>query len=54
MNRLIFGLVAGLLCCAIGATRSAQNAKSFNLLKLSPATMFTWQAPANDQPLVVT
>lgn len=53
MNRFILGLVVGLLCCGIGASTSAQDAESFNLLKLAGNNVH-WQAPANDQPLVVT
>jgi Matrixin len=53
MNRLIFSLLAGLLCCAFGASGSAQDAASFNLLKLAGNNVH-WQAPANGQALVVT
>ena len=53
MNRLIFSLLAGLLCCAFGTTGSAQNAVSFNLLKLA-GNHVQWRAPANGQVLVVT
>ena len=53
MNLLIFGLLAGLLWCAFGTSGSAQNAASFNLLKLAGNNM-QWQAPANGQALVVT
>jgi hypothetical protein len=53
MNRRILGLVVGLLCCGFGASASAQDAASFALLKLAGNNV-RWQAPANDQPLVVT
>ena len=53
MNRLIFSLLAGLLCCAFGTTGSAQNATSFNLLKLAGNNV-QWRAPANGRVLVVT
>jgi hypothetical protein len=53
MSRLIFSLLAGLLCCAFGASGSAQDAASFNLLKLAGNNVH-WQAPANGQAPVVT
>jgi hypothetical protein len=53
MNHVIFSLLAGLLCCAFGASGSAQDAASFNLLKLAGNNVH-WQAPANGQALVVT
>jgi Matrixin len=53
MNRLIFSLLAGLLCCAFGASGSARDAANFNLLKLAGDNV-RWQAPANGQALVVT
>jgi hypothetical protein len=53
MHCLIFGLLAGLLCCAFGASASAQDAASFKLLKLAGNNVH-WQAPANGQALVVT
>jgi hypothetical protein len=53
MNRRILGLVVGLLCCGFGASASAQDAASFALLKFAGNNV-RWQAPANDQPLVVT
>ena len=53
MNRLISSLLAGLLCCAFGASGSAQEAASFNLLKLAGNNVH-WQAPANGQAPVVT
>jgi len=53
MNRLISSLLAGLLCCAFGTSGSAQNAASFNLLKLAGNNV-QWQAPTNGQALVVT
>jgi hypothetical protein len=53
MNRLIFSLLAGLLCCALGASANARDAASFNLLKLAGDNV-RWQAPANGQALVVT
>jgi Matrixin len=53
MNRLLFRLLAGLLCCTFGTSGSAQNAASFNLLKLAGNNV-RWQAPAIGQTLVVT
>lgn len=53
MDCLIFGLLAGLLCCAFGASASAQDAASFKLLKLGGNNVH-WQAPAKGQGLVVT
>ena len=53
MHCLIFGLLAGLLCSAFGASASAQDAASFKLLKLAGNNVH-WQAPANGQALVVT
>jgi hypothetical protein len=53
MNRLIFSLLAGLLCCVFGTSGSARGAASFNLLKLAGDNV-RWRAPANGQALVVT
>jgi hypothetical protein len=52
MNRLILSLLVGLLCCAFGASGSAHDTASFNLLKLAGNNV-RWQAPPNGQPLIV-
>jgi len=53
MNRFISGLTVGLLCCGFGASGSAQDTGSFNLLKFAGNNVH-WQAPANGQAPVVT
>jgi hypothetical protein len=53
MSRFIFSLLAGLLCCAFGATGSAQDAAGFNLLKLAGNNVH-WEAAASGQAPIVT
>jgi Matrixin len=53
MNRFILRPMVGLLFCGLSASASAQDAASFNLLKLAGNNVH-WEAPANGQALVVT